>query len=71
MSARTIDTRSAAPLATMCSAWSSVMIRPTTMVGFVMTRVMISLAGISLPSGSSMGESSLWKRQYEPMCSET
>ena len=33
MSARTMDTICAAPLATMCWAWSRVMIRPVTMTG--------------------------------------
>ena len=71
MSARTIETMSAAPLATRCSAWSSVIIRPTTIVGLPTTRVMTSLAAISLPRGSSIGDRSLWKRQYEPMWSDT
>ena len=71
MSARTIETMSAVPLATMWLAWSSVMMRPTTMVGLLTARVITSLAASSWPNGSSMVDSSLWKRQYEPMWSDT
>ena len=71
MRARTIDTMSAAPLSTMWLAWSRVMIRPTTIVGLDTARVITSLAATSCPRGSSMVASSLWKRQYEPMWSDT
>ena len=70
--ARTIDTMSSrAALATIRLASSRVMIRPTTIVGLDTARVITSLAATSCPSGSSMVASSLWKRQYEPMCSDT
>ena len=47
MSARTIDTMSPAPLSTMWFAWSRVMMRPTTIVGFDTTLVMTSFGFIS------------------------
>ena len=67
INALTIDTMSAWPSVTIVFAWSNVIIRPTTIVGFVNCVVIGSFAGISWPSGSSIGERSLWNRQYEPM----
>jgi hypothetical protein len=59
MRARTIDTMSARPSATMRSASSNVMIRPTTIVGLVSPAVIGAFDVISLANGSSIGARSL------------
>ena len=47
ISARTIDTRSATPVSTRWAAWSSVMMRPVTIVGTVTALVTTSLEASS------------------------